>query len=81
MNGAATVQRYIDPSINAGLGYRHYSSPVQQHHAQRPGHAGLHPDFQPGLQQPRATSVRPFPNVFGYDETRVTNPATAPAAL
>ena len=26
--GQATVQRYIDPSLNSGLGYRHYSSPV-----------------------------------------------------
>lgn len=29
VQGTATVQRYIDPSLNSGLGYRHFSSPVQ----------------------------------------------------
>ena len=28
VTGPATMQRAIDPSLNAGPGYRHYSSPV-----------------------------------------------------
>ena len=28
VQGTVTVQRYLDPSLNPGLGYRHYSAPV-----------------------------------------------------
>ena len=78
--GNATVQRYIDPSVNGGEGYRHYSAPVSNTtlaDLATPG--GFAPVLTTGYNSaaiPGAT--RPFPNVFAYDETRVlTSPATA----
>ena len=80
--GAATVQRYIDPSLNLGLGYRHYSSPVVSTTVAdlaTPGFAT--PGFAPLVNSAYNTPgqpLNPFPNVFGYDEARVvgTNAST-----
>ena len=78
VNGAATVQRYIDPSLNTMLGYRQYSAPVANTTLADLATPGFTPVFSPAYNAsatPR--QVRPFPTVFGYDETRlVTSPAT-----
>ncbi len=79
VDGAATIQRYIDPSLNpstaanpGGKGYRHYSSPVQNTTV-----ADLATtNFTPVLTQSYNTSATPgtttpFPNVFGYDQSRL----------
>ena len=78
VNGAATVQRYIDPSLNTMLGYRQYSAPVATTTL-----ADLAtPSFVPVFNLAYNTSatprqVTPFPTVFGYAETRLaTSPAT-----
>ena len=73
VTGTVTVQRYIDPTINAGLGYRHYSSPVSNTTVADLATAG----FTPTLTTSYNTSATPgttplFPNVFGYDQSRVT---------
>ena len=69
--GTATVQRYIDPSLNAGRGYRHYSSPVANSNVNDLSTAGFTPQVNPFYNTVGA-SVTPFPTVFSYDETRVT---------
>ncbi|TGE22227.1 T9SS type A sorting domain-containing protein [Hymenobacter aquaticus] len=73
----AVVQRYIDPSLNSGLGYRHYSSPVA---------AATFADLATGTYTPvvnpdyntLGNAVTPFPTVFGYNEARLvgTSPIT-----
>lgn len=70
LNGTATVQRYIAPNLNAGLGYRHYSSPVNSTTFEDLAAAGFTPVINP-VYNTQGNTARPFPNVFGYDETRV----------
>ncbi|GAB3573726.1 hypothetical protein GCM10027345_06850 [Hymenobacter daeguensis] len=75
--GAATVQRYIDPSRNAGLGYRHYSPPVSGSTVAYLTTTGFAPVVN-GAYNSIGNTVTPFPTVFGYNEQRVTtsgNPA------
>ncbi|WP_243635886.1 LamG-like jellyroll fold domain-containing protein [Hymenobacter edaphi] len=77
VTGNATVQRYIDPSRNAGPGYRHFSAPVANTTVADLGTAGYTPVVNP-LYNTQGNSATPFPTVFGYDQTRVTssgNPA------
>ncbi|OON66925.1 DUF4394 domain-containing protein [Hymenobacter sp. CRA2] len=77
--GNVTVQRYIDPSLNAGPGYRHFSAPVTGSTVGDLAVGSYAPVVNPAYNTaPVPTSVTPFPTVFGYDETRVTssgNPA------
>jgi hypothetical protein len=71
--GTATVQRYIDPSLNAGAGYRHYSSPVSGNTVADLQTTGFAPIVNPAYNNAAEPGlVTPFPNVFAYDETRVT---------
>ena len=69
--GAVSVQRYIDPSINPGYGYRHLSSPVANttfNTLQGPGYT---PIFNPAYNSgPDPQAVTPYPTVFGYDQSR-----------
>ena len=73
--GAATVQRYIDPSVNPGLGYRHYSAPVSNTTvADLATPTGFSPNVSQGAAYNASATpglVTPFPNVFGYDQARV----------
>ena len=74
--GTATVQRYIDPSRNAGLGYHHYSPPVSgatvNSLATVPSGGSFTPVVNPDYNSsPAPSSVSPYPTVFGYDEQRV----------
>ena len=76
--GTATVQRYIDGSLNSGPGYRHYSAPVSNTTVSDLATAG----FTPVLTQSYNTSATPgtttpFPNVFGYDQTRLITAANS----
>ncbi len=71
--GTATVQRYIDPSRNPGLGYRHYSAPVQSTTVADLATSGFSPVVNPAYNTaavPSATT--PFPTVYGYDEARLS---------
>jgi hypothetical protein len=80
VNGPATMQRAIDPAFNAGAGYRHYSSPMNN--APLSDLATGTPSFSPVYNTAYNTSttptqVTPFPNVFGYDQARLaTSTAT-----
>ncbi|MDO7854499.1 carboxylesterase family protein [Hymenobacter convexus] len=76
---AFTLQRYLEPSVNPGLGYRHLTVPFD--------FASLAnvsaPAFTPVLNAAYNSSTRPdlvtpFPNVFAYNQTRATtSPATS----
>ncbi len=83
VNGAAAVQRSIDPGLNAFAGYRHFSSPVANAPFSDLATPGFTPVFNPAYNTAAlATKVRPFPTVFGYDEARLdTSPATDLAAF
>ncbi len=73
--GTTTVQRYIDPSLNAGLGYRHYSSPVVSTTvADLATNTGFTPVVTNAYNiSATPATVTPFPTVFGYDEARVAS--------
>jgi len=71
--GNTVVQRYIDPSRNSGLGYRHYSPPVSGSTVADLATTGFTPVVNPAFNSaPTPNNVMPFPNVFGYEQARVT---------
>ena len=74
--GDVTVQRYIDPSLNAGLGYRHYSSPMQSTTVSDLATPSFAPTVNPAYNTVGGL-VTPFPTVFGYDEARITGASAA----
>jgi hypothetical protein len=72
VTGTTTVQRAIDPSVNAGAGYRHYSSPVANTTVGDLTTAGFTPVVNPAYNTSATPLlVTPFPTVFGYDQSRV----------
>ncbi|WP_165903855.1 DUF4394 domain-containing protein [Hymenobacter gummosus] len=79
VTGNATVQRYLDPSLNPGAGYRHFSAPVSGTTVADLTTGPFTPVVNPAYNNsPTPNNVTPFPTVFGYDETRVNtsgNPA------
>ena len=73
VNGNVTVQRYIDPSLNAGLGYRHYSAPISSASVASLATASFSPVVNPAYNTSATpTAERPFPTVYGYDQARLT---------
>jgi len=73
--GTATVQRYLDPAFNVGMGYRHYSAPVS---GSTVADLATSTGFTPALNEAYNTSaepgtVTPFPTVFGYNQTRLAS--------
>lgn len=75
--GNATVQRAIDPSLNPGLGYRHYSSPVANTTVADLATPGFQPVVNPDYNtSPTPITVVPFPTVFGYDQALVNRPTS-----
>lgn len=74
-----TLQRYLDPSVNPGPGYRHLSLPFD--YGTFTGVTG--PAYAPVFNiayntSTRPESVTPFPTVFAYDQQRATtSPATS----
>ena len=74
--GNATVQRAIDPSLNPGPGYRHYGSPVQSTTVTDLTTTGFAPVVNAQFNAV-GNAANPFPNVFGYDEARITGASAA----
>ncbi|MBC7448795.1 MAG: DUF4331 family protein [Hymenobacteraceae bacterium] len=76
--GTATVQRYISKVSNAGLGYRHLSSPTTSSAVSDLATNGFTPIVNPAynaIPMPTTFTRATFPNVLGYDERRdPTNP-------
>ena len=73
VNGIVTVQRYLDPSLNPGLGYRHYAAPVSNTTVADLTTSNFTPNVNPSYN---TGSTASFPTVFGYDQSRLTT-ATA----
>ncbi len=78
VNGYLTVERYLDPTVNPGLGYRHYASPVTGNHLSDLAMGGFTPVFNPGTGpgtgyngSATPATATPFPTVFGYDQARL----------
>jgi len=80
VGGNATVQRYLDGSLNPGLGYRHFSAPVSNTTVADLATAGFAPEVsQASAFNTSATpgTTTPFPTVFGYDQARLVTAATS----
>jgi len=78
--GTATVQRYIDGSINAGPGYRHFSAPVTNTTVADLATAGFSPEVSQASvynSSPTPGLTSPFPTVFGYDQSRLVSAANS----
>ncbi|MDB5268891.1 MAG: hypothetical protein JWP58_1931 [Hymenobacter sp.] len=72
ITGNVTVQRYISPATNPGLGYRHYSSPVSNATVASLATASFTPVVNPNYNTSATpNSVRPFPTVYYYDQARL----------
>ncbi|MGI4833072.1 MAG: choice-of-anchor J domain-containing protein [Janthinobacterium lividum] len=72
VTGTATVQRYLDGSLNAGPGYRHLSAPVTGSTVADLSTASFTPTVNPAYNTSATPgAVQPFPTVYGYDESRV----------
>jgi hypothetical protein len=83
VNGTVTVQRYITPDLNPGLGYRHFAAPVTNSTMADLATGSFTPTIN-GTYNTSATpnAITPFPTVFGYDEGRQTSsPATTYTAF
>ncbi|MBF9222029.1 pectinesterase family protein [Hymenobacter ruricola] len=73
VNGTGTLQRAIDVSTAANIGYHHYSAPVSNTTVADLAAPGFTPVVNSVYNSARlAKQVNPFPTVYGYNEARVT---------
>jgi hypothetical protein len=77
VTGPVTVQRALDPSLNAGTGYRHYASPVQSTTVADLATTATGGSFAPVVNPAynaaaNPAGVTPFPTVYGYDDSRLS---------
>jgi hypothetical protein len=72
--GLSRMQRWIDPSLNPGLGYRHYASPMLSLPMSGLATAGFTPVFNQAYNSSATPgTLRPYPTVFGYDQSRLSS--------
>ncbi|RTQ52158.1 T9SS type A sorting domain-containing protein [Hymenobacter gummosus] len=72
VTGDATVQRYLDPSLNPGPGYRHLAAPVSNTTLADLATGSFVPVVNPAYNSaPNPGAVTPFPNVFAYNQSLV----------
>jgi len=70
--GNATVQRFVLPYRNVGLGYRHFSAPIANATVGSLATAGFVPVVNSAYNSsPTPGQVTPFPTVYGYDQARI----------
>jgi Secretion system C-terminal sorting domain len=83
VTGNVTVQRYIDGSLNPGLGYRHLAAPVFTATVASFGSGGTTPVVNSAYNAAaNPGQVAPFPTVYFYDQARLaTSPATTLSAF
>jgi len=82
VSGDVTVQRYLDPSLNPGLGYRHYSAPVFNTTVAGLTTSGFTPTVNADYNTAATPgAVRPFPTVFGYDQDRLATVSSSYGAF
>ncbi|RYD51275.1 MAG: hypothetical protein EOP52_09720 [Sphingobacteriales bacterium] len=73
VTGTVTVQRAIDPSVNPGPGYRHYSSPVSNSTVADLATSGFTPVVNPAFNTVASPyAITPYPTVYGYDDSRLS---------
>jgi hypothetical protein len=73
VQGTATVQRALDPTLNAEPGYRHYSAPVRTATVADLATSGFVPVVNPAYNTAAVpASTTPFPTVYGYDDSRLS---------
>ena len=77
--GSLTLQRYLDPGVNPGLGYRHLALPFDNGSLLSLSAPAYTPVLTPAYNTAaRPDLVTPFPNVFAYNQSRATtSPATS----
>ncbi|KAA9340149.1 T9SS type A sorting domain-containing protein [Adhaeribacter soli] len=72
--GTATMQRYIEPGLNSGLGYRHYASPVVSTTVADLATSGFVPTVNAAYNTAvKPAAIRPFPTVFAYNQSRLND--------
>jgi hypothetical protein len=72
LSGTVTVQRYIVPDLNPGLGYRHVSTPISNATVASLTTGSFTPVVNPAYNTSATpTSERPFPTIYGYDQSRL----------
>lgn len=72
VSGSLTVQRYLDPTLNAGLGYRHLAAPVRGQTVAALGSGGTLPVVNPAYNTAATPNlVTPFPTVYYYDQVHL----------
>ena len=78
LSAALAVQRYIDASVNPGLGYRHLAAPVTGATVGGLNNTASGGSYAPEISEATtynnsATpgSTTPFPTIFFYDQSRV----------
>ena len=74
VTGSLFVDRYVNNTLNPGLGYRHLSSPVAGAPVSQLGSGGSPIVTNPAFNLASATvrpTIVPYPTVFSYDETQV----------
>lgn len=83
LTAALAVQRYLDPSVNAGPGYRHLAAPVTGVSVGKLSNTISGGSFAPEISQAATYNnsatpgtTTPFPTVFFYDQSRVTRAST-----
>jgi hypothetical protein len=81
--GTCRMERYIDPALNPGVGYRHFSAPVSGMPMSALATTGFAPVFNPAYNTSATPNlVTPFPTVFGYEAGReASSPATTYSAF
>ena len=80
--GNVTVQRYLDPSLNPGLGYRHFSAPISTATVGSLATASFSPVVNPAYNaSAQPGTVTPFPTVYGYDQGRLATATNNLAAF
>ncbi|MCC2545562.1 FG-GAP-like repeat-containing protein [Hymenobacter sp. BT175] len=78
VGSTAVMQRFIDGSSNpAGIGYRHFSSPTTGSTVADLATTGFTPSVNDGYNTSLTPlAFTPFPNVFLYNQSRLSNSAT-----
>lgn len=72
VTGTATAQRYVSPTLNSGLGYRHFASPVDGAIITDLHGSGAPAPVVNAQYNTVGNTVTPYPTVFTYEEQRLT---------
>ena len=74
VRGPVTMQRYLSPGLNAGLGYRHLAAPIANATVSTLGTNAFTPVVGGGYNASATPGLTvPFPTVFGYDQSRLAS--------